>query len=39
MMDDITRGATDTVAQLVVHPPPPPPGGALVSVSELVVFL
>lgn len=38
MMDDITRGATDTVAQLVVHPHPPP-GGALVSVSELVVFL
>lgn len=37
MMDDITRGATDTVAQLVVHPHPP--GGALVSVSELVVFL
>lgn len=38
MMDDITRGATDTVAQLG-GPSSPPPGGALVSVSELVVFL
>lgn len=39
MMDDITRGATDTVAQLGGPSSPPPPGGALVSVSELVVFL